>query len=503
MGDLNRPLQVLVPIAGRSAFFSPDQYFFPKPLIEIGGRPMIERVVENLSTLAEDVRFIFIVQREDVVRFSLDRTLKLLCGGRCEIIELCAPTQGALCSTLMAIDVLDRDTPLIIANGDQIINIDLKRPLRRFRDACADAGVITFESVHPRWSYVRLDADNLVLQAAEKRVISRTAIAGFYYFASAELFVEAAKNTIRYGESVEDEYFIAPSLNELVLDSRRVVAVPTPKEAYHSFYSPDKIREFEDHALKRSLVDSPSSSNQPINIVIPAAGEGSRFRTAGYAKPKPFIDVEGTPMIEHVLRNVTPAGAKTHILLRREHMASEQEIVADFERRGISVHAVEELTEGTACTLLLARSAFDTNEPLLVANSDQYVDFSVADFVDDCVRRNLDGSILVFKDPTKDPKWSFARLNEQELVTEVAEKKAISDLATVGIYFFRRGDQFVSAAIDMIARNERVHGEFYTCPVYNYMIANGQKIGVYEIPQSAMSGLGTPDDLDAYLRRNG
>lgn len=498
MSDLNRPLQVLVPIAGRSAFFPPEQYFFPKPLIEIGGRPMIDRVVENLSTLTEDVRFIFIVQREDVVRFSLESTLKLLCGDQCEIIQLSAPTQGALCSALMAIDVLDRDTPLVIANGDQIIDIDLKRSLRRFRDARADAGVITFESVHPRWSYVRLDADSLVLQAAEKRVISKMAIAGFYYFASADLFIEAAKNTIRYGESVDDEYFIAPSLNELVLQNRRVVAAPAPKEAYHSFYSPDKIREFE-----RSLVDSPSSISRDINVVIPAAGEGSRFRTAGYAKPKPFIDVEGAPMIEHVLRNVAPVGAKTHILLRREHIVSEQEIVTDFEWRGISVYAVEKLTEGTACTLLLARSAFDTDEPLLVANSDQYVEFSVSDFVDDCVRRNLDGSILVFKDPTRNPKWSFARVNEQGLVTEVAEKLAISDLATVGIYLFRRGDQFVSAAIDMIARNERVNGEFYTCPVYNYMIANGQKIGVYEIPQSAMSGLGTPDDLNAYLRRNG
>jgi dTDP-glucose pyrophosphorylase len=138
---------------------------------------------------------------------------------------------------------------------------------------------------------------------------------------------------------------------------------------------------------------------------------------------------------------------------------------------------------------------------VLVANSDQYVDFSVDAFVRDCLDRSLDGSILVFKDTKRDPKWSFARLDGAGLVVEVAEKKAISDLATVGIYLFRRGSDFVRAAVDMIARNDRVQNEFYTCPVYNYMLAQGAKIGTYEVPASAMHGLGTPEDLDAYLTK--
>ena len=134
-----------------------------------------------------------------------------------------------------------------------------------------------------------------------------------------------------------------------------------------------------------------------------------------------------------------------------------------------------------------------------MANSDQYVDFDVDAFVDDCIGRDLDGSILVFKDEARNPKWSFARTDEQDLVVEVAEKKPISDMATVGIYLFRRGSEFVSAAIDMIARNDRVNDEFYTAPVYNYMIRAGLRIGIYEIPQSAMHGLGTPNDLEAFL----
>ena len=127
----------------------------------------------------------------------------------------------------------------------------------------------------------------------------------------------------------------------------------------------------------------------------------------------------------------------------------------------------------------------------------------MTDYVQDCLDRGLDGSILVFRDPSLDPKWSFAKVNDDGLVTEVAEKKPISDLATVGIYLFARGRDFVSATADMIATNERVNGEFYTCPVYNYMIANGARIGVYEVPMDAMYGLGTPDDLSEFLAARG
>ena len=180
-------------------------------------------------------------------------------------------------------------------------------------------------------------------------------------------------------------------------------------------------------------------------------------------------------------------------------MEAQPQATARLRSAGYHIHPVASLTEGTACTLLLARSAFDEDTPLLVANSDQLVDFSVEDYVHDCLCRGLDGSILVFRDADLDPKWSFAKVDENGLVTEVAEKKPISDLATVGIYFFTSGAAFVKAAIDMIARNDRVNNEFYTCPVYNYMIRTGARIGVYEVPPSAMWGLGTPNDLERYL----
>ncbi len=237
-----------------------------------------------------------------------------------------------------------------------------------------------------------------------------------------------------------------------------------------------------------------------LNVVIPMAGVGSRFVKAGYQKPKPFIDVAGKPMIIRILENLHYPGATYYLIGRKEHLEQERELVKEIERTyNVTFISIDKLTEGTVCTVLFARQYINNDVPLLIANSDQVVDLEIAKYVDDCLQRSLDGSILTFIDQDKDPKWSFAKINSQSLVIEVQEKKPISEFATVGIYFFSQGQYFVNAAIDMIIQNDRVNNEFYTCPVYNYLIKAGYKIGVYNIDAKAMHGLGTPEDLDCYI----
>lgn len=239
-----------------------------------------------------------------------------------------------------------------------------------------------------------------------------------------------------------------------------------------------------------------------MNIVIPMAGEGSRFRQAGFAKPKPFIDVAGKPMIVRVLENLAHPDARYILLARKDHMEAEHQLVGEITSNfNATFVPIEQLTEGTACTLLFARDYINNDTPLLIANSDQIVDINIRSFLDDCKERKLDGSILTFIDSHRDPKWSFAKLDTDNMVTEVQEKKAISEHATVGIYLYTRGRHFVDAAIDMIIRAERVNNEFYTCPTYNYAIKSGLNIGIYNIPFSAMHGIGTPEDLATYLLR--
>jgi dTDP-glucose pyrophosphorylase len=237
-----------------------------------------------------------------------------------------------------------------------------------------------------------------------------------------------------------------------------------------------------------------------INIVIPMAGLGSRFVAAGYLKPKPFIDVCGKPMIERVMDNLNCEGANFILIARQEHLENEFLLVEKIKMKfNATFIGIDKLTEGTACTVLFAKKLIDNSHPLLIANSDQIVDLNIQEYIDDCIRDNADGSILTFFDRTRNPKWSFAKVNDKNIVLEVREKKPISDIATVGIYLFTKGSLFVESAIEMIVNNDRINNEFYTCPVYNYSIKYKKIIKIFNINFESMHGLGTPEDLEKYL----
>jgi dTDP-glucose pyrophosphorylase len=238
-----------------------------------------------------------------------------------------------------------------------------------------------------------------------------------------------------------------------------------------------------------------------LNIVLPIAGRGSRFATAGYAQPKPLISVHGAPMIAAVVRNVRPRCAHRFIFVAlAEHLehAGMREALT-LAAPGCLIVPVDRVTEGAACTVLLARKHIDSNDPLMLANSDQWVDLDIDDYLSSMERRRADGLIMTMK--AEDPKWSFVGLDHANLVLRVVEKEVISDEATVGIYNFRRGCEFVRAADRMIAKNLRVNDEFYVAPVYNELIEEGARITIYNVGRegAGMYGLGIPCDLEQFL----
>ena len=238
-----------------------------------------------------------------------------------------------------------------------------------------------------------------------------------------------------------------------------------------------------------------------INIVIPMAGLGSRFSSAGYTDPKPFIKINKFTLIEIVLKNLSFNKNINFIIIpRKEHLEEYPELFKMLiKNHNVNIIPVDKLTNGPARTVLYANKFINNEDPLLIANSDQYVDFDLSDFIDDCFERNLDGSILTFQDNSLDPKWSYAKTNEKGLVTMVREKEPISEYATVGIYFFSKGNDFINSTIDMILSDDRVNNEFYTCPVYNYLIKKNKNIGIFSIDKDQMHALGTPEDLDNYI----
>jgi dTDP-glucose pyrophosphorylase len=248
-------LNVLIPLGAQSQFFESSDFPYSKPLVEFLGKPMIQHVIENLATMASDVRFVFVLREEDCQKFHLDDTIRLLCGKACEIVTIQRDTQGAACSALLALEHIAGDQPLVIANADQVFECDLAGLVARFARDKADAGCLYFESVHPRWSYVRLRGTADIVEAAEKRPISRHAVAGFYYFATGDHFIRAAMASIRRSATTDGKYYIAPVLNELIIEDRRLLAYEVPAGAYHTFYLPKKIEEY----VGRPLADAASA----------------------------------------------------------------------------------------------------------------------------------------------------------------------------------------------------------------------------------------------------
>lgn len=237
-----------------------------------------------------------------------------------------------------------------------------------------------------------------------------------------------------------------------------------------------------------------------INILIPMAGLGSRFRDAGYKDPKPFINVLGKPMIQKVLENLTMDDARFILLVRDDLNENYKSQINELKLAfNVVTVPIGLTTEGAACTTLFAYDLINNDEELIIANSDQIVDFSLFKMREDARSRNLKGSILVFQD--NNPKWSFAKIDRDGYLIELREKQPISDLATVGIYYFSKGSDYVHSAIKLIINNDRVNNEFYVAPSYNYLNASYPKsIGIYQVDKNQMHGLGTPEDLEEYIK---
>lgn len=255
----------------------------------------------------------------------------------------------------------------------------------------------------------------------------------------------------------------------------------------------EKIKNHLDSLVIKSLKQK--YKNSKLTVVIPMAGAGSRFEVAGYTFPKPLIEVKGKPMIQLVLETLN-IEAKYIFIVRKEHIAkySLKEFLNQIAP-GCEVITTDGLTEGSACTVLLAKEFIDNDNPILMANSDQYIEWDAFEFMKNSINNNLDGSILTFE--ATHPKWSFVKIDNEGFVTEVAEKKPISNIATVGIYWWLKGSDFVKYAEQMIEKDIRVNNEFYICPVFNEAIAEDKKIGIFNVDE--MWGIGTPEDLNYFL----
>jgi HAD superfamily hydrolase (TIGR01509 family) len=247
--------------------------------------------------------------------------------------------------------------------------------------------------------------------------------------------------------------------------------------------------------LNNQVNMTPKWKNEKLNVLIPMAGAGSRFEQAGYTFPKPLIEVNGKPMIQVVIENLNLDANYIYVVQKAHREKYNLDTLLNLLTPGCKIVETDGLTEGAACTALLAKDYIDNDNPLFFANSDQFVEWDSNEFMYKMQETDADGGIVSFT--ATHPKWSFAKIDENGLVTEVAEKNPISDIATVGYYFWKHGSDFVKYAEQMIEKNIRVNNEFYVCPVFNQAIEDCKEIRTFNT--DGMWGLGTPEDLNYYL----
>lgn len=234
-----------------------------------------------------------------------------------------------------------------------------------------------------------------------------------------------------------------------------------------------------------------------LNVLIPMAGGGTRFANAGYTLPKPLISVNGKPMIEVVCNNLN-IDANYIFLVQKEHYEKYNlNYLLNLIAPNCKIIQIDGITEGAACTTLFAKKFINNKNPLIMANSDQYVEWDSNECLYSFYDDKNDGGIVTFE--AQDTKWSYAKIGTNGFVSEVAEKKVISNDATVGIYYWKHGSDYVKYAERMISKNIRVNNEFYVCPVFNQAIADGKKIKAKRVEK--MWGIGTPEDLKIYLEK--
>lgn len=236
-------MKTLMLAAGGSQAYADAGFFFPKNLTEIAGRPLIEHAIVGLGDAGCDHRLVVAIAAEEDLRYHTARVIRLI-EPTAEVVTV-GETSGAACTALIAIDHLPDDEPLLIVNGDAVVDADLGAIISDFEDQGLDAGVLVFEGVHPRWSYVRVDDAGLVIEASEKRPISRLATAGVYWFARGRDFVDAAMAMIRKDASVDGRFFVCPTFNEMVLSGKRIGIHQLDRSAYHSLHDPQAIPRFE------------------------------------------------------------------------------------------------------------------------------------------------------------------------------------------------------------------------------------------------------------------
>jgi HAD superfamily hydrolase (TIGR01509 family) len=404
-------------------------------------------------------------------------------------------------STRKKLEILNQEKGLKFENFEQIWKVKQEITLRMLRDIKTDKALVEFLQFLQEKELKLALASNSV----KKTVLTILKNLGIDQYFSLVLSNEDViypkphpeiywKAMIHFGALPENTFVFEDSyVGRLAAQRSGVRLIPVDSRTDLT-WGKIKLADSSSHVFKESLQPWKSES---LNVLIPMAGAGSRFETAGYTFPKPLIEVRGKPMIQVVVENLNIDARFIYIVQKSHYEKYNLEYLLRLISPRCTIVQVEGVTEGAACTTLLAREFIDNNDSLVIANSDQFIEWNSSETLYSFMANGIDGGMVTFN--ATHPKWSYVKIDDNGIVMQVAEKIPISNLATVGIYFWKKGSDYVNYADQMIKKDIRTNGEFYVCPVFNQAIEDGKKFKVRNVEN--MWGLGTPEDLNQFLQK--
>jgi len=327
-------INILIPLAGKGTFNIDSANTFPKILSDIGGELLIERAAKSFINLDADKKIVVAIPKKESEEYQLNRVLPLL-SDQIKICHINGNTQGAACSALLAVESLDLDAPLIISSFEQVLDFDLKPYLDDFLENDVDAGVLTFEAIHPKWSYVKVCSEGWVNQAAEKMPISKNAIAGFYFYKSARQFAEAAQAMIRKGVKTNGLFFIAPTINEIILNEGRVKAIKIDKKNYYHINDVHSLELFEENIVAEQHTHTQKLAKLTADYVKAFNSKDinsvKRFFAADFKLTDPAMSIQGCNEAAIYIEEVFSSTQNLQFEAKKIFVTAESNSIIEFE----------------------------------------------------------------------------------------------------------------------------------------------------------------------------
>lgn len=509
-------MKIIIPMSGRGRRFQRAGYTLPKPLIPVEGRPIIQHVVERF---APDDTFIFICNREQLDQFPLETTLCTIAPG-CEIISIEPHHLGPVHAVLQVKELLRPDEPYVVNYCDFSWRWDYAHFRRTMAQVACDGSVVTYTGFHPsllngnRYAGVRAQGDQWAAEIREKHSFTTDPMAshhstGTYYFRRGEFLLQCFEQLVEAQAHVLGEYYVSSAMQQLIERQHRVACYEVPY--FLQWGTPEDLEEYQ--YWSRYFRRSPDA--RPVAVMdaeipqrthlVPLAGEGQRFRDAGYVPPKPLVPVAGEPMILAAAKSLGPA-TQWVFVCRREHC--DQHPLAEQLRRAhpdCAIIMVDATTAGQASTCYLAEGHLPDERPLLIGACDHGLVWDAARFAALCADPSVDAVIWTFRNHRAVQRhphmYGWVHTDADGRATGISCKRPISetpmrDHAIVGTFYFRRADLFKAAYRDLIAGERRIHNEWYLDMLMQTLIEQGRRVQVFEVETYLCWG--TPTDLQVY-----